>query len=168
MKVSIKRTITIKIKELISKIVLLILYRGFKIVYKYDDTVKEEIDNLKENFTIEIKLYKNGPSLKLIKRKNGLYKVKKEIYNSNIWIIFKSIDSAFLVLTGRQGISRAYAEHRFALKGEISKAMSLVRMIDILEAYLFPKFITQNILKKQPVKKLNLFNTYLSILCDYR
>ena len=79
-------------------------------------------------------------------------------------ITYKSIDVAFLMFTGRLGVSKAYAEHRFTLKGEIGKAMSLVRCIDIVEAYLFPKFITKNILKEIPKKSMGLVRCYGNVL----
>ena len=68
------------------------------------------------------------------------------------------------MFTGRLGVSKAYAEHRFTLKGEIGKAMSLVRCIDIVEAYLFPKFITKNILKEIPKKSMGLVRCYGNVL----
>lgn len=65
------------------------------------------------------------------------------------------------MFTGRLGVSKAYAEHRFTLKGEIGKAMSLVRCIDIVEAYLFPSIITKNILKYKPQKSMGIIKTYV-------
>ena len=42
--------------------------------------------------------------------------------------------------------------------------MSLVRCIDIVEAYLFPKFITKNILKEIPKKSMGLVRCYGNVL----
>ena len=83
-------------------------------------------------------------------------------------ITFKSIDVAFLMFTGRLGVSKAYAEHRFTLKGEIGKAMSLVRCIDIVEAYLFPKFITKNILKEALIILKNRLTVFGSLYRNIR
>ena len=65
---------------------------------------------------------------------------------------------------GKLGVSKAYAEHRFTLKGEISKAMVLVRCIDIVESYLFPKIITKGILIYQPKKSIGIVRTYILAL----
>ena len=163
MKVSLKRKTTIYFKEIICKIILFFLYRGFKVIYKYDNNLKEEIDNWNDNFSIQIQLKTNGSSLYLKKTNEGIIKVKK-INNPDILICFKSIDSAFLVLIGKIGISQAYAQHRFTLKGGIAEAMSLVRCIDIIEAYLFPKIITKRILEEIPKKELNIIETYIRIM----
>ena len=68
------------------------------------------------------------------------------------------------MFTGRLGVSKASAEPRFTLKGEIGEAMSIVRCMDIVEAYLFPEIITRNILKAQPSKKIGILRTYLLTL----
>ena len=165
MKVSLKRKLIIYFKETICKIVLFFLYRGFKILYQYDRTVKEEIKEWEDDFTIQIQLNPNGSNLYLRKNPKGITKEKK-VSNPDIVICFKSIDSAFLVFIGMIGISQAYAQHRFTLKGEIEKAMSLVRCIDTIEAYLFPKFITKKILKQIPKKEMKIVKTYIRILLE--
>ena len=70
------------------------------------------------------------------------------------------------MFTGRLGVAKAYAEHRFTLKGEINQTMSLVRVIDLVEAYLFPKFITKNILKEVPKKEANMLRTYICVITN--
>ena len=151
-------------KKLIAKIVLFFLYRGFKVVYKIDDKVKNEIDNWHDGYGIKIITCENGPSL-YIKKKNGkLVRIKDEEENAEIEIIFKNFNSAFLLLTGRMGISKAYAEHRFLLKGNIMDAMSFVRCTDIVESYLFPKIITKRILKEVTKRKVNIFIVYIRVI----
>ena len=151
-------------KKLIAKIVLFFLYRGFKVVYKIDDKVKNEIDNWYDGYGIKIITCENGPSL-YIKRENGkLVRIKNKEENAEIEIIFKNFNSAFLLLTGRMGISKAYAEHRFLLKGNIMDAMSFVRCTDIVESYLFPKIITKRILKEVTKRKVNIFIVYIRVI----
>lgn len=163
MEISIKRKFIIGTKKVISRIVLFFLYKGFKVTYKYDENVKKEIDTWKEGFTASIDTGEKNIKL-ILKKENGKLLKIKEVQNVDIDIVFKSIDAAFLMFTGRLGVSQAYAEHRFTLKGEISKAMSIVRCVDIVEAYLFPKFITKSILKEQPKKKMGLIRTYIATL----
>ena len=164
-KVSIKRKIIIKIKETISKIILYFLYKGFQILYKYDENLKYEINNLEDNFSIKLQLKNKGYSLILVKTSSAIKRVKS-LSNPDIVICFKSVDSAFNVLIGRIGISTAYARHSFTLKGDISTAISIVRCINIIEAYLFPKFITKNILKEIPKKNLSIISTYIHVLIN--
>lgn len=160
---SYKRKIKISIKKLISKIVLFFLYKGFKVTYKHDTNVKKEIETLKDGFTFVIDTGENGINLIIKKQENKLIRLK-QAPNADIVITFKSLDTAFRMFTGRLGVSQAYAEHRFTLRGEIAQAMCLVRCIDIVEAYLFPKLITKNILKYQPTKAMGLLKTYMLVL----
>ena len=113
MNISLKRKLEMKLKETISKIVLFFLYRGINIVKKVDEEVLKEIASWNENIIIK-------------KQQDKIIRIK-EANKYDIEIIFKSLDAAFLVLTAREGISKAYAEHRFILKGDITKAMSLVK-----------------------------------------
>lgn len=100
------------------------------------------------------------------KEKNNIIKLK-ETKKVDISIAFKSIDVAFLVLTGRLGVARAYAEHRFTLKGDIATAMGMVRCIELVESYLFPKFITKNILKEVPKREKSMLSIYRTILFNF-
>ena len=151
-------------KKLIARIVLFFLYRGFKVVYKIEHKVKNEIDNWKDGFGIKIITCINGPTL-YIKKENGkLIRVKNKEEKASIEIVFKNFESAFLLLTGRMGISKAYAQHRFLLKGNIMDAMSFVRCTDIVESYLFPKIITKRILKEVTKRKLNIFWVYIRVV----
>lgn len=166
MKISFKRKVIIRIKRVISKIVLFFLYRGIRIVTKLDGEAKKEVETWKDRYTINIKTCKNGPNL-IIKKVDGKIKRIKDVDNCNLEIIFKSLDSAFLLLTGRLGIAQAYAEHRFMLKGNIIEAMSLVRCLDIVEMYLFPKIISKNLVKEVKKRKVPMLIVYLRIIINF-
>ena len=166
MNISLKRKLEMKLKETISKIVLFFLYRGINIVKKVDEEVLKEIASWNENIIIKIATYENGPSLIIKKQQDKIIRIK-EANKYDIEIIFKSLDAAFLVLTAREGISKAYAEHRFILKGDITKAMSLVRCIDIVETYLFPKVIAKNLVKTIKKIKISKLVTYLRVIVNY-
>lgn len=165
MKISFKRKFVIWFKSIISKVVLFFLYRGFKAGYKFDNRIKEEIDSWEDGFSAVIDTGIKDVKL-CIKKENGKLNKLKNIDKEDIVIVFKSIDAAFLMFTGRLGVAKAYAEHRFTLKGDINQTMSLVRVIDLVEAYLFPRIITKNVLKEVPKKQANLLRTYLYVLTN--
>ncbi|MCD7892150.1 MAG: hypothetical protein LUG60_00480 [Erysipelotrichaceae bacterium] len=66
-------------KKLVTKIVLQFLYRSLKVLYRDDNRVDEELDGLKEDKTIVLKV-RNGPHLtmKYIYHK-GLSMTKQDI-----------------------------------------------------------------------------------------
>ena len=166
MEISFKAKTLYKIKIFISKIVLFFLYRGFNIVNKIDQDVYTEVEKWRDGYTIKIQTSDNGPSLILKKQGKKIVRLKNE-QECDLEIIFKNLDSAFLLLTGRLGIAKAYCEHRFLLKGDIMEAMSLVRCLDIVETYLFPKFISKHLVKKVKKTKSQIIVTYLRILFNY-
>ncbi|MCJ7689563.1 MAG: hypothetical protein MUO60_09635 [Clostridiaceae bacterium] len=108
-----------------------------------------------------IKVEANGPCLVMKKINNKLYYCGKSEIDADLSIYFKNIEAALLVLTGRIGIAQAFAEHRFIVKGDIMESMSLVRCLNIVEAYLFPNFIVKKILIKVPKKETSSVHVYL-------
>lgn len=60
------------------------------------------------------------------------------------------------------GITEAYAQHRFMVKGDIAEIMSIVRCIELAEVYLFPKIITKRIRVEYLVNNWEVFG-YIAI-----
>lgn len=154
-----------KFKKSVCSFIFWFLGKGFAACARYDSSIKAEIDSMPEGFTIMLKIEAFGPYMCLSKKDGrlkymGLYEDK----SAGIIISFKNIEAALLVLTGRIGIDRAYAEHRFTLKGDIAYGMSVVRCMYLVENYLFPGFITRNILKRMPAKQVCSLRIYLAAL----
>lgn len=151
-------------KKILSKIVFWFLGRGFQVCAQKDSRVKEEVSSFKENMVVVLKICPLGPCM-VLKKQQGKFKyIGSNEEKGDLAIYFKNINSAVNVLTGSESISMAYAEHRFLVKGEISKAMTLVRCLNILEGYLFPSFITSKIIQGKIEKQVSSFSIYTSIL----
>jgi hypothetical protein len=149
------------LKKQIAQIVLWFLGRGFQACAQLDSTVKAEVAQWRDDYSVLIKVEANGPCLVMKKKNNMLCYYGKSEIDADLSIYFKNIEAALLVLTGRIGIAQAFAEHRFVVKGDIMESMSLVRCLNIVEAYLFPNFILKNILKKIPKKETSSVHVYL-------
>jgi hypothetical protein len=118
----------------------------------------------RDNYSVLIKVEGNVPCLVMRKKNNVLSYCGKQEVNADLSIYFKNIEGALLVLTGRKGIDKAFAEHRFVVKGDIMESMSLVRCLNIVENYLFPKFITKNILRKTLRKETNSVRVHIKAI----
>lgn len=154
-------------KRQISSVVLYVLYGGLYELYQIDSRVKEEMDRWPDGMTYGLRCTPKGPSLFFRKNEGKLMRLNPGIQRSyDTCITFKNIDTAFLVLTGRQGIAGAYAAHGFSLHGDIGTAMELTRCVDIVESYLFPKVMTKRILKEVAVKESSSIALYLRILVN--
>lgn len=156
-------------KRLFARIILWFLGRGIQSASSLDNVVKEEVKGWDESTTIMLKVNDYGPYLSLQKRNGKLrFLGTKRVDNPNLAIYFKNIEVALLVLTGRLGIAQGFAEHRYTVKGDIALAMSFVRILYIVEFYLFPRFMTKKILKQEPKIGSNSFKIYLGTLLGRR
>ena len=154
-------------KERVSSIVLYFLYGGLYELYHTDPGIKAEVDQWPDGMTYVVKCSPKGPGLIIRKNEGKLMRLNPRIQRSyDTCITFKNIDSAFLVLTGRQGIAGAYAAHAFSLHGDIGTAMEFVRCVDIVESYLFPKVMTKRILKEVAPKNSSSLVLYAKILIN--
>ena len=148
-------------KKGVSRIVLFFLGRAFQVLYRYDETVRREVDDWKPGFVFCMEASGEGPDICLIHTKEGMKRLKKyEPSQVDMAVRFRNIDAAFLVLSGQIGIAQAYSQHRFTMRGSISDCMTLVYCVETIEAYLFPKFIAQKILKDLPPKQISTVSTY--------
>lgn len=151
-------------KKVLASIIFWFLGRGFQACSAKDSKMKEEISVFDEGMIIMLKIYPKGPSMALKKQNGKIKYIGSNETSGDIIIYFKNMNAAIRVLTGRQSISEAYAQHKFLVKGEISQGMILVRCLNILEGYLFPSFITSKILSDKPKKEVSSFNIFFSIL----
>ena len=161
-RLSLFRKINNKFKLLVAKIVMLVLYRAIKVLAREDSRIMNEFLSWKDGLTVALEASPDGTAIYMQKYGDKL-KRTKACSNVDIRITFRSVDAAFLVLTGQMGVARAYAEHRFMLNGDICQTMSLVRCIDIAESYLFPRLLTKRILRKVEKKEFSTLRVYRKI-----
>lgn len=149
----------------IASVVLTVLYGGIYELYQADPRIQKEIDRWPEGMTYAIRCSTQGPSLYFRKNDGKLMRLNPRIQKQyDTCITFKSLETAFLVLTGRMGIAGAYAAHGFSLHGDIGTAMELTRCVDLAESYLFPKIMTRRILKEVAKKRTSSLVLYARIL----
>ncbi|WP_050636900.1 hypothetical protein [Candidatus Stoquefichus sp. SB1] len=149
-------------KNFIIWLVMQFLYRGMKVLYHDDYRIKNELDGWHKDKSIQLKVL-NGPTLTIqYTYQKGLSKTNQGY--ADIVICFKSIQSAFLVFTGMMSVKQAYLEHRFSLRGDVNESMRFVRCVDLVEIYLFPRFMTKRILNHQEKKYKSTLSIYLKAI----
>lgn len=153
------------LKTALAHIILWFLGRGFSATAARDSRIQEELAEWADGTGILLKIEPRGPAVSLQKRGKRLqFMGFRESGAANIAIFFKNLDAALLVLTGQIGIARAFAEHRFTARGDIAMAMSVVRCMTLVEAYLFPRFMTRKIMSRVPKKQVGSLRIYLAAL----
>jgi hypothetical protein len=148
-------------KEFVCQIVLWFLCRGMDVLARKDERVKKEIASLPEGYRVCLKagMKKGSPQIIMTVTKGRVLRTKTE-EKADLTIVFKNIHTAFKVFTGQMGIAEAYAGHGFYLKGNINIAMGVVRCMEYVELYLFPKIISSRILKRVEKKQLPALEVY--------
>lgn len=150
-------------QQLVCGIVLQVLFRAIRVLSHCDSRIKQELLELPEGQVVKLSVspHEKSRSLTFAVSSGTVHKSDK---SPNIHIVFKNEAMAFRVFTGRMGIAGAYAAHAFTLRGNINETMGIVRVVDMVEGYLFPKFMTRRILKDIPKKQLPTLAVYLRLI----
>ncbi len=137
-------------KSMVSKIVFFILGRAFQVFSKKDHKISEEIESWPEGFKLMLDIMPFGPELVLQKNQGKIFARNFDGKTPDLSIKFKNIESAFMILTPQMGVPQGFAEHRFILIGDVAKAMSFTRCLNIILTYLYPDFICKNLMRRIP------------------
>lgn len=156
-------------KEILNRVnglVLEVLFRSFRVLYRRDSRVHDEIVGWEDGLTLKLVCGPGGAALAVRKdAEHGVRRLRRA-QRTQITMRFKSVEGAFRVLSGQLGVADAYAAHLFTLEGDIYQTMSFVRCVDYLESYLFPPFWSRRILKELPDKQVSSLEVYARILLE--
>ncbi len=136
-------------KKGLVKIILYILGKELKGLSKRDKNIKNEIAEW-EDRTIMLSVHENGPSVCVEKKGDVISFVDTKIDNPDISIYFKNVDVAFPTLLGRKSIAKAFSENAVELRGLINDAIVFIRVVEGVEAVLFPGFLQNKIFIRKP------------------
>lgn len=164
-----KNTFQQYIKALTTKTVLYILGRSIQYASKYENFIRNEAASWPDNFTFMMKVLPNYGTMAVRKTKNNQIKNLGSRFpeaDCDVVIYFKTLDGAFTTFTAQAGTDISYAQHRMKARGDLTYSMSVIRVLDRIETYLFPSFLAKRILKRVPSisfskKQLMRFKIYL-------
>ncbi len=141
---------------LICRLVMAVLFRALKVLIRRDGRVKAIAAAYPDGFSCRLRagIGADKPTLSFMITDGGAEKIGND-GPVDLDITIKSLTDAVRLFTGRLGVARAYAEHRFYLKGNPFDTMGLVRSIEIAESYLFPKFIASKLMVAKPEREFN-------------
>ncbi|MBI9075872.1 MAG: hypothetical protein JEZ02_10705 [Desulfatibacillum sp.] len=143
---------------------LFLLGRALEAAAVLDPDVRREVEGWKDPMTIMLHVHSEGPTMVLKKQDGVLRYAGSSPVDADLTIFFKNLESAFLVFSAQMSSPQGSAEHRVSLKGDAGQAMSLIRCMETTQAYLFPKFIAKNVLKKVPPMTLKRAGVRAAIL----
>lgn len=143
----------------------MLLGRALQSASHFEDEVIKEISAWKEGFCFSMDVLPKGPSLVMkMKNRKLMFLGTKGNSKAELIVKIKNIDTAFQMITTQAGAHHVYAQNKISVQGNIADSMRLIRLIYIIEGYLFPKILNKNVLKKSPnmnIKKhLNRLHIY--------
>jgi hypothetical protein len=126
--------------------------RAIQAAAKVDKEVKKEFDALPDEFIFALGCLPDGPWMVVGKEKG---RVKYFGGNLNVRpvqlrLVIKNIDAAFLILSFQESTTLATSRNRLMTDGEVPQALSVIRILDIVEVYLLPKIIASLAVKRYP------------------
>jgi hypothetical protein len=151
-------------KALIVKITFIMLGRAFQCGSKYDPEIRREIAVWPENFMIMMNVFPEGPRMVLEKKHVQFKYHGSKFYRGDLVINFKNLECAFMMVTAQISPAQAFAQRRMMVTGDLANAMIFTRCLNIIIAYLYPRFISKRLLKRVPImtarKQLTRFIIY--------
>ena len=154
------------LQKLTVGIVLRVVHAALVELYGLDFRVRAEFDRMPEGMSYALQTGHAAPELYVQWTGGRLLNLKK-IEKPTCALRLKSTGISFRMFTGQMGLAQAYAQHAFSMQGEIADVMRLARLVNLVEGYLFPKFITKHILTDIPALQVNPLRVYGRVLCGF-
>lgn len=153
-------------------IVLRVVHAALVELQKQDTRVADEFARMPEGLSYSIYTGHAASVLHVIWQ-NGKLKRVRSLEKATCSLHIKSVPLAFRLFTGQMGLAQAYAAHAFTMAGEVADVMRLARLVNIVEAYLFPNIINRRIMTDIPKPQVCFLRTYARIAwgfltCKYR
>ena len=154
------------LQKLTVGIVLRVVHAALVELYGLDSRVRAEFDRMPEGMSYALQTGHAAPELYVQWTGGKLLNLKK-IEKPTCALRLKSTGISFRMFTGQMGLAQAYAQHAFSMQGEIADVMRLARLVNLVEGYLFPTFITKHILTDIPALQVNPLRVYGRVLCGF-
>ncbi len=143
-------------KRSVCKLVMKLLGKGICYGYKVDSRIKQDVDAIGDDFSVKLTISPVGPTMIFGKKDQKPFsRIGSYDEEATMTISFKGLNSAFKMFTGGMGLAAGYAQHRFTVKGDLYKILAIVRIINIVEGYLFPKAMAKKLMNPIPPKQVN-------------
>jgi len=140
-------------KELLVRVVFFLFGRAAQFLSKIDPEIRREVSRWPQPFTILYRILPNGPRMALARHPAGhLEYLGREdgVEKADLTIAIKNLESAFLVFTFRLGMNQAYAQNRLSVRGDVPTAMSQMRVLNRVLAYMLPRRVVRQITLRMP------------------
>ena len=154
------------LQKLTVGIVLRVVHAALVELYALDTRVRDEFNRMPEGMSYALQTGYNAPQL-FVQWKDGKLHNLKHLDKPVCALRLKSTGISFRMFTGQMGLAQAYAQHAFSMQGEIADVMKLARLVNLVEAYLFPKVMTRRIMTDVPETEVCFLRAYARIALGF-
>lgn len=140
-------------KRFYVSLLLFIFGRAFQAVTKVDPAAKKEFDSMPSNFMLDLCVAPNGPHMIVGKDEKGrirYYGWNPKGKRITLSMKIKHLEAAMLMFTFQESSCTATARDRLIVEGDLPVASGVLRIMDLLEVLLLPKFIARLGVKRYP------------------
>ena len=141
-------TLIAKCQSLYVHIMLFVMGRALVAVTRIDEEAREEAKGFRDGYTIRMCVGYNGPGFTIKKQADGTFALANDVTDADLTARFKHIVHAFLSLSFQEGVTRAFANDRIVVDGDISSSIRLIRILNKLQSLILPKFIASVAVKR--------------------
>jgi hypothetical protein len=127
--------------------------RAIRAAARTDHEVSRELAALPQGFTFCLGILPHGPHMVVGKDDLGQVRYlggEAENRPIHLRILIKHLEAAFLMFTFQESTAIAAARNRLLVDGEVAHACAVVRILDMVEVYLLPKWIAKRAVKRYP------------------
>ncbi len=127
--------------------------RAVQAAARVDDGVKSEFAAMPDNFTFCLGAFPSGPYM--VVGKDSLGRVRhlgSSIADRTIHLhmMFKNPALLFRVFSFQESTPVANARNRLYVHGDVPQACAVVRIMDMVQVFLLPKFLAKRAVKRYP------------------
>lgn len=141
------------LKRIYLNLMLWFVGRAVQAASRVDPQVRQEFQNLPMGFTFSLGAFPKGPWMVVQKDDRGRVKylgTKVKDRAMDLSMTLKSMDALFLLFSFQESTPVSNARGRLFVEGEVPHACAVVRILDIVQVYLLPKFIAKLAIKRYP------------------
>lgn len=134
-------------------IMLWFVGKAIQAAARVDPEVKKEFEEMPPGYTFSLGAFPNGPYMIVGKDDGGKVRylggnITK--HPVNLEMTLKSMGNLFVLFTFRESTPIANSRDRMIVNGDVPQACAAVRILNIVQVYLLPKFIAKLAIKRYP------------------
>jgi len=132
-------------------LMMAVIGRGLVAASQTDDETRRELAAFTPGMIIAMKVIPSGPSFAVVLQPDGTLKLLPSFDGrATLAVVFKHLAHAFLVFSFQESTTRAFANDRLYIDGDISHSIRLVRCLNRMEALILPQAIAAKAVKRYP------------------